>query len=344
MEEAIKTVNKALDHSFAQAFLIFAGIFTVSIVFVDNPQNQMLLMKLALFTLFYAVIMHFITTIRKHPDWGRHAVGSGFKRGILFTVIFLLYTAAWITGLWNILLNENPSSISLILSAAAIILTAIWLVIMFCCFWKDKRDCIKESKENKDTYEFAYRCKNCEDSGSVNIKRGKPYHDQICPNCCLYELKKQNESVSETPNETRDKEEKQDYTPQRRKITFVLGMLALIVPVIVLRSPIYLQETIYLYELAIGFSAGLLGLIVRNFIFLSSGIKEKSGKDIHLAYLAYSAFVLFTSLLIFAFLKINLSVIGLEFYLLLLSLNFYAGVITYGVLNLIKEAVNQFKK
>jgi len=147
MEEIMKIVIKALNHSSAQAFLVFAGIFTVLIVFVDNPQNQILLMKLAFFTLFYAVAIHIITTIRRHEDWGRHAVDSSFKRGILFAVIFLLYTVTWIIGLWNIFLNENLSRLSLKLSATAIILSVIWLVIMFCCFYKDEKDCIKASKK-----------------------------------------------------------------------------------------------------------------------------------------------------------------------------------------------------
>jgi len=88
-----------------------------------------------------------------------------------------------------------------------------------------KKTALKHQK-NKDYYKFAYRCKNCEGSGSINIKRSKPYHDQICPNCCFYELKKQYESMSKTINEIQDDKEKQDYTPQGRKITFVLVVLA----------------------------------------------------------------------------------------------------------------------
>lgn len=347
MEEVIKIANKALDHSFAQAFLVFAGIFTVLVSFVDNPQNQVHLMKLALFTLFYAVVIHAITTIKRHETLGRHAVGSNLGRAILFTTIFLLYTTAWVTGSWNILLNENLLFLSLTLLITATILTTIWLFIMFYYFCKEKRDCIKGLKEDKNIYEFSYRCKNCDSQGTIRIEKGKPHHDQICPKCCLYELEKQSKSTNKALNEEQDNkdcDEKQDYKLERNNITFVLGLLAFIVPVVALNSPMYLQEIFYLQELAIGFSAGILGLIIRNFIFLSSGIEEKSGKDIRLAYLAYSVFVLFASLFIFSFLKINLSVIGLEFYLLLLSFNFYAGVITYEVFSLIKEALSKLKQ
>lgn len=347
MEAAIKTVNKALDHSFAQAFLVFAGIFTVSVSLVDNPQNQVHLIKLALFTLFYAVVIHAITAIKRHETLGRHAVGNNLGRVVLFTAISLLYTAAWVTGSWGILLNEKLSPLSLILLVTGIILTTIWFFIIFYYFWKDKESCIKSSRKDKSTYEFLYRCKNCDSHGTVWVEKGKPHHDHTCPNCCLYELEKQGENTNKAINKEpykKDCEEKQDYKLERNHITCVLGLLAFIVPMVVLNSPMYLQEIFYLRELATGFSAGLLGLIIRNFIFLSSGIKEKSGKDIRLAYLAYSVFVLFTSLLIFSFLKINLSVTGLEFSLLLLSFNFYSGVITYGVLDFIKEALNRLKQ
>lgn len=96
------------------------------------------------------------------------------------------------------------------------------------------------------------------------------------------------------------------------------------------------------WNFTLGFIAGLIGLFVRNLIFLSNGMKEKSGKNLYIAYLAYFIFLVFSSLLIFGFLyeKTTSDTPSLFF---LIPLNFFVGMMTYSVIDIIlsKLSINK---
>lgn len=158
MERLIEIVKKGLDHSIAQAFLIFSAIFVV-LATIQAPNY----ISLALFTLFYAFINFKIESLRKHESLGVYAMG---KRGqiITFTLILIFLLIWWITGAWAILQRASwqnwydliPPSWPSISSYALIIslfLITTWIIWFFSKLPKDTKPTRSEI-ESKESYEL----------------------------------------------------------------------------------------------------------------------------------------------------------------------------------------------
>lgn len=136
-----------------------------------------------------------------------------------------------------------------------------------------------------------------------------------------------------------------NYKEDRKNISLILAILFLVLLAIFLYYNCENNSSfVFISRIILGFAAGIVGLFTRNLIFLSGGIKEKSGKDLYRSYLAHSLFTFFSSLLIFSILELKISTSDL-FYTFLLPLNFYVGLMTYAVfdlLNKISKISNKF--
>ena len=62
LNQISELANKALAHSIAQVFLIFAGVLVIVSVWKFDG-GDLILIKIGFFTLFYAYIIHFITFV-----------------------------------------------------------------------------------------------------------------------------------------------------------------------------------------------------------------------------------------------------------------------------------------
>ncbi|MBI1838937.1 MAG: hypothetical protein HYR95_01390 [Candidatus Colwellbacteria bacterium] len=135
---------------------------------------------------------------------------------------------------------------------------------------------------------------------------------------------------------------KQDYTAERTRISIILSLL---IPFLLVLSS---DNNLFLLfsdsKVFIGFAIGFVGLLTRNTIFMSGSIPEKSGKRLWLAYLAYSLFIIASSLLIYGVLSIYPKSIEPHlFYAFLLPLNFYIGLMTYSVIEFFDRISKLFK-
>lgn len=88
-----EVVKYGLSHSIAQAFLIFSGVLVIASVRQANDY-----IPVSFFTLFYALIAHYLTALRKHESLGRYAVGSDHLQSIRFTITYISYFVWWTTG------------------------------------------------------------------------------------------------------------------------------------------------------------------------------------------------------------------------------------------------------
>lgn len=193
IDAAFKITKEGLKHSIAQAFLILSGILVVASVWVAKDY-----VFVSFFTLFYALINFKMETLRRHESLGRYAVGSDHLQSIRFTTTSIFHFMWWTTGVGAILLSPcnfvnapfEYSSITIglffisaVSFAAAFVMTVIWLWRMF----DNKR---KVEKNFWNVYETKYSCKNCNFKGKVRIPQKRPFWDQPCPICGLYELKR----------------------------------------------------------------------------------------------------------------------------------------------------------
>ena len=191
-----KIIKEGLKHTIAQAFLLFSGVLVIVSVWAAKDY-----IFVSFFTLFYALINFKMEALRRHETLGRYAVGNDHGQNILFTVTSIFHFMWWAIGVGIILLslcdfvNKSVNCfavtidffcalflISIIIFLAAFIMTMIWLWRMF----YNKR---KVEKDYKGDYETKYSCKNCDFEGKVKIPQKRPFHDQPCPQCGLYELK-----------------------------------------------------------------------------------------------------------------------------------------------------------
>lgn len=201
-DKVVEIIKFGLQHSTAQAFLIFSGfLVVVSMLWAKEYIN------IVFFTLFYALIVHYLTALRRHESLGRYAVGSDHKQGIRFTVIYISYFIWWVIGVGIILLSTSNSVIKLFefflprlymsdillfillfigigIFFAPFIMTIVWLRRTFANKWKvEKYLC--------GNYKAKYICKNCGgEEKEVEIPKKRPYWDHPCPDCGLYELEK----------------------------------------------------------------------------------------------------------------------------------------------------------
>lgn len=136
------------------------------------------------------------------------------------------------------------------------------------------------------------------------------------------------------------REPAEDYKKVRQCITIFLLMIFVIAFVV---ASLSIGEC--WSKIIFGFSAGLVGLIARNLTFMSGGIIEKPGKNLCLSYLAYLLFVVASSLLIFGFLdnsvRISTSTKPYLFYVFLLPLNFYVGLMAYSAIEFLNRILNK---
>lgn len=138
MKDAIVEVTKStLEHSIAQTFLVFSAVLvTVSIWSADNN------ILVSFFTLFYALITHSLTALRKHESLGQYFVGNDKWQVIWFTISYGLYFLWWSTGVWALLNNTsllNLPFISILLSNLSIYILIVSLIttgILFLRFFK----------------------------------------------------------------------------------------------------------------------------------------------------------------------------------------------------------------
>ncbi|OGI60532.1 hypothetical protein A2641_03290 [Candidatus Nomurabacteria bacterium RIFCSPHIGHO2_01_FULL_37_25] len=139
-------------------------------------------------------------------------------------------------------------------------------------------------------------------------------------------------------------DKKKDYKPERDKVSkwLVSIIIALFLFALVILCPWnFIIDFTLIGWFVLSLATGLLGLLVRNFIFISSGFKEKSGKDIELAYFSYSIFILFSSLLIFVIFNENISEPkSILFYHLLPSINFFVGLMTYSIISFFEKILS----
>lgn len=135
-------------------------------------------------------------------------------------------------------------------------------------------------------------------------------------------------TIEDQCNNFKEQQKQENYKKGRRIILWI--SLVIFLSIFWHYNDVFKFE--FKKEIILGFGAGICGLFTRNLIFLSSGVQEKSGKNLYLAYLAYLIFIIFSSLLILSIISLKISVPNDLFYTLLLSLNFYTGLMTYSVL------------
>ena len=96
--------------------------------------------------------------------------------------------------------------------------------------------------------------------------------------------------------------------------------------------------------IALGFTAGFIGLIARNLTFMSGNVTEKPGKNLYFSYIAYGLFIVASSLLIFGLLDFYSYKTLLNFYFFFLPLNFYVGLLAYSAISGIDSVLDKLSK
>lgn len=102
MEKTVDIIKSTLKHSVAQTFLVFSGVLVI--VSIWSTENNVLV---SFFTLFYALITHSLTSLRKHESLGESFVGDDKGQVIWLTVSYALYFLWWSTGVWAMLSNGS---------------------------------------------------------------------------------------------------------------------------------------------------------------------------------------------------------------------------------------------
>lgn len=181
--DSIATLTKlGLEHSIAQAFLIFSGALVI--VSVWSAEQYVLV---SFFTLFYALIAHSLTALRKHESLGEYFVGSSKSKTILFTISYILYFVWWTTGTWTLLnsmciLNllclhsKHFVDITLLSFSLGLSITIFMLLWFF----------LDLPKQDKNGFYTVKRlCKNCDSNIEVKIQKGVPFERHSCPTCSI---------------------------------------------------------------------------------------------------------------------------------------------------------------
>lgn len=193
-DKIIEIIKLGLRHSIAQAFLIFSGFLVViSMLWAKEYIN------VVFFTLFYALIVHYLTALRRHESLGKYAVGNDKLQILLFTLIYIFLFAWWAIGVWSMLFNLGPIKwcypisialpcVSFYAFALGLILMIVWLVRFFCKMFCEKPQ--QEMREEKDTYKVNRSCKNCDSKVDVNIPKGVSFENYPCPKCGVIALEK----------------------------------------------------------------------------------------------------------------------------------------------------------
>lgn len=137
MDTIAKVVKLGLEHSIAQTFLVFSGILVI--VSIWSAENNVLASFL---TLFYALVAHSLTAIRKHESLGKYFVGNDKWQVIWFTISYALYFLWWSTGIWAMLSNTSTLNLPYIsitlanLSLYALLVGLTTTAILFLRFFK----------------------------------------------------------------------------------------------------------------------------------------------------------------------------------------------------------------
>lgn len=192
-DEVIKIIKEGLHHSIAQAFLIFSGLLVViSMLWAKEYVG------IAFFTLFYALIAHYLTALRRHESLGQYAVGKHKEQIVLFTLINIFLFVWWSTGAWAMLFNLGQIKFCFPLSMeftclsfyaiiVALILLVIWTSIFF---YKIFRGNQQQGKNEVEFYKVNRSCKNCDEKIEVNIPKGVSFENYPCSNCGVTALEK----------------------------------------------------------------------------------------------------------------------------------------------------------
>ena len=173
IDKTIEVVKKALDHSIAQAFLVFSGILVV----VSITEERYIFVSFL--TLFYALLNFKIEALRKHESLGEYAVGKDRLQIILFTLTLITLFIWWATGVWSLLYNLSwqkwydlitPSwpMVSSYFLIVSIILMVVWLGCMFSKLPKELKP-LKPEVELKESYELNVKI----DDISLSLKKSK---------------------------------------------------------------------------------------------------------------------------------------------------------------------------
>lgn len=192
-DEIIKIINVGLQHSIAQAFLIFSGLLVVISMLWAKEY-----IGIVFFTLFYALIAHYLTALRRHESLGQYAVGKHKEQIILFILLNIFLFVWWSTGTWAMLFNLGPIKfcsppsldlpcVSSYAITVALILLAIWTSIFF---YKIFRGDQQQGKEEIESYKVNRSCKNCDNKIEVDIPKGVSFGNYPCPNCGVTALEK----------------------------------------------------------------------------------------------------------------------------------------------------------
>jgi len=175
-------VGVGFKHSVAQAFLIFSGIL---VLFSLSKESKFIFVSF--FTLFYALIAHYLTSLRRHESLGQYAVGANKYQIILFTLTYIAFFVWWATGVWSLLSDSSSARDCLAakvsfnmacVSGGALIagslFMSVWILGFFCRLPKAK-GC---------TYRVRRCCTNCGyQNDNVEITTGVPSETYPCPKC-----------------------------------------------------------------------------------------------------------------------------------------------------------------
>lgn len=137
MEKTVDIIKSTLKHSVTQTFLVFSGVLVI--ISIWSTENNVLV---SFFTLFYALITHSLTSLRKHESLGESFVGGDKGQVILLTISYALYFLWWSTGVWAMLSNGSTLdlpyiSISLAnLSLYALLVGLATTAVLFLRFFK----------------------------------------------------------------------------------------------------------------------------------------------------------------------------------------------------------------
>ena len=145
MKDAIADMTKfGLKHSTAQGLLIFSGILVI--VSILSAGNYVFV---SFFTLFYALIAHYLTVLRKHESLGEYFVGNDKWQVIWFTLSYILYFLWWSTGVWALLDKVNTLNllnlISISFSNLSFYILSISLIVTVILFIRFFKKLLKKS-------------------------------------------------------------------------------------------------------------------------------------------------------------------------------------------------------
>lgn len=184
---ALGVIKEGLKHSSAQGLLIFSGILVIFSIWSHSPPS---IVATSFFTLFYAIIVHSLTSLRKHESLGKYFVGDSKIQTLWFTVSYFMFLAWWSVGAWALLsrpigLNKICNKFDAVVSGVPLLLLFLALfftLLLFCGFFYRLL--------NSGTYEVLRYCRNCDWSGKIKIPKGTKFKDHPCQECGVSALRR----------------------------------------------------------------------------------------------------------------------------------------------------------